>query len=85
MEDKVADRVTEFVAHHWAVPVSRLTPSTRLEDDLGMTRDDAAEFVQAFAAEFGVNLSGIEADKRSNHRGFGWRAPARVGGTRLAK
>ena len=60
MGDSMTDRVTEFVARHWSEPASRLTPATSLEDDLGMTGEDAAEFIQAFAAEFRVDLSGFE-------------------------
>src|SRR5215216_3011535 len=71
MEESITDRVTGFVADRWGEPVSRLTASTRLEDDLGMTGDDAAEFIAAFAAEFGVDLSGFEFGRH-----FGGERPA---------
>jgi hypothetical protein len=69
--DSITDRVIEFVARYWSEPASRLTPSTCLEDDLGMTGDDASVFIRDFAAEFRVDLSGFEFDRH-----FGDERPA---------
>src|SRR3954466_10864906 len=71
MGDSITDRVIEFVARYWSGPASRLTPSPCLEDDLGMTGDDAAEFIRDFASQFRVDLSGFEFDRH-----FGDERPA---------
>jgi hypothetical protein len=71
MGENITDRVTEFAAPYWSEAASRLTPATCLEDDLGMTGDDAAEFVRHFAAEFRVDLPGFELDRH-----FGNERPA---------
>jgi hypothetical protein len=66
MDTNLPDRVRQFVCDFWYVSPHRLRPDTRLEEDLGMTGDDAAEFMEAFAEAFEVDLTGIEF-----HRHFG--------------
>jgi hypothetical protein len=60
------DRVRQFVCDFWYQSPHRLRADTRLEEELGMTGDDAAEFLEAFAETFDVDLTGIEF-----HRHFG--------------
>lgn len=59
MSKSRAGRVVDFLIDFWPVRSDRLRADTRLEEDLGMTGDDAAEFLEAFAQEFEVNLAGI--------------------------
>jgi Protein of unknown function (DUF1493) len=63
MDTNLADRVREFVCHFWYQNPHRLRADTRLEEDLGMTGTDAAEFLEAFAEAFEVDLTGIEFHK----------------------
>jgi hypothetical protein len=62
----LADRVRALVAQERAMPHSKVHLTSRLEEDLGMTGDDAAGFLEAFAAQLHVDLSGIDF-----HRHFG--------------
>src|SRR5450755_1198605 len=57
--DILEDRVQGFTAQHLGVTRSRLSTATRLNRDLGMDGDDAAEFFKDFAAEFQVNLDDL--------------------------
>jgi hypothetical protein len=58
MATNLPDRVQQFVCHFWYESPHRLRADTRLEEDLGMTGTDAAEFLEAFAEAFEVDLTG---------------------------
>ncbi|HEY2028184.1 MAG TPA: DUF1493 family protein [Myxococcales bacterium] len=51
------EAVIEFVARECSVSSGRLTGTTRLTADLGVTGDDALQLMASFAKEFGVDLS----------------------------
>ena len=51
------DRVRGLVSGHSGVPESEITMETRLLEDLGMDGDDGDEFLEAFADEFGIDMS----------------------------
>ena len=53
------ERVRSLVAGCSGVPVAEITPETRLVEDLGIDGDDGHEFLEAFADEFGVDMSGM--------------------------
>lgn len=63
MDVILADRVRSFVCDFWNQRPDRLRSATRLEEDLGMTGDDAAEFLEAFARQFEVDLAALEFHK----------------------
>ena len=52
--------VRAFLSLQWSTPIEQLEIHIRLEDDLGMTGDDAAEFLEAFAREFRIDLAELE-------------------------
>lgn len=66
MDEALAERVIGFLADSWRLRRDRLRAETRLDEDLGMTGDDAADFLADFAREFEVDLAGIVF-----HRHFG--------------
>lgn len=51
------DRVRALVSRHSGVPEAEITLESRLVEDLGIDGDDGHEFLEAFAHEFGVDLS----------------------------
>src|SRR3954451_25224927 len=63
MDTNLPDRVRQFVGDFWNESPHRLRADTRLEDDLGMSGLDAAEFLEAFAGAFEVDLAGIDFHK----------------------
>lgn len=63
MDANLPARVVELVSEHSGIPADKLHAETRLEEDLRMTGDDAAEFLDAFAAAFDVDFTGIEFHK----------------------
>ena len=63
MNNTLADQVRQFVCDFWSEQPGNLRSETRLEEDLGMTGTDAAEFLEAFAETFAVDLTGIEFHK----------------------
>jgi len=63
MYTEIAERVRHFVSDFSRQNPDHLRADTRLEEDLGMTGDDAAEFLEAFAAAFEIDLTGIEFHK----------------------
>ncbi|QJE98961.1 DUF1493 family protein [Luteolibacter luteus] len=52
--------VTRFVAGEIGCDPSKLTPATRLLEDLGIDGDDAAELMESFAFRFAVDLTGYD-------------------------
>lgn len=50
-------RLAALLEREQGYPSARVTRATRLSEDAGMDGDDAVEFLQAYAREFGVNLS----------------------------
>ena len=71
MDPLLAERVRQFVGEFWRLRLDELRAETRLEEDLGMTGDDASDFLEAFADEFDVDLSGIEFHKHFGPEGIG--------------
>jgi len=50
------DELAEVIAEVTGVDRSRITPSARLEQDLGVTGDDGVELLQALAKKFGTDF-----------------------------
>jgi acyl carrier protein len=46
-----------WVANELAVPATRVTPMTRLAEDLGVDGDDADDLIRRFSKEFAVDMS----------------------------
>jgi hypothetical protein len=63
MNTDLANRVRQFVGDFCRKNPDQLQADTRLEEDLGITGDDAAEFLKAFAAAFEIDLTEIEFHK----------------------
>jgi acyl carrier protein len=57
------ENLIEFVSAELGVKPSRLSPNTRLNQDLGVDGDDGLEFMSAFSHRFGVNMSAFEASQ----------------------
>ncbi len=75
----LAESVATFVAESLAVPVGRLRAETRLEEDLGVTGDDAAGFLKAFSERFGVEMSEMDLRRHFGPEGcnpLGWFLPS---------
>ena len=51
--------ISEFVAEFCAIPQSQLSATSRLEEDLGVSGDDAADLLEAFSTRYSVDLSSI--------------------------
>jgi hypothetical protein len=71
MDTNLPDRVRQFVCDFRSESPHGLRADTRLEEDLGMTGLDAAEFLEAFAEAFEVDLTGIEFHKHFGPEGSG--------------
>ena len=54
------DRVRGLVSGQSGVPEAEITLETRLVEDLGIDGDDGDELLQAFAHEFGVDMSNMD-------------------------
>jgi hypothetical protein len=69
MDEDLPQQVMAFVSEYWREPIARLKLGTRIEEDLGMTGDDAAEFLEEFSRRFGVELAGLEFHKHFGAEG----------------
>jgi hypothetical protein len=54
------EHVRQFVAQAVGVRPERVRPGTRINYGLGVDGDDGVELLEAFAARFGVDMSGCE-------------------------
>ena len=80
--ESLADRVWGLVAEERGMSQDKILPESRLEEDLGMTGDDAAEFLEQFARDF--DLTDLDFHKHFGPECFivpGWlRAKLRTKG-----
>lgn len=63
MPDEVFDSIRLFAAETFGVHAKRITPDTTLAGDLGVDGADGWEFIAAFGARFGVDLSAFQASR----------------------
>jgi acyl carrier protein len=61
MDTEIFKRVKKFTSKNAAVTDNEITENTELENDLGVSGDDAYEFIVAFGKEFNVNISNFMA------------------------
>ena len=60
-----------FISKYWSIPVNKLNRETKLEDDLGITGDDAVDFFDKFSKEFNVDLSALDLQRYFESEGVG--------------
>lgn len=58
--DDVEHQVTQMLARERGLSVERITPSSRLREDLGMDGDDAVEFFVELNQRFGTDLTALQ-------------------------
>ncbi|HSR49453.1 MAG TPA: DUF1493 family protein [Acidobacteriota bacterium] len=62
-ENETYRRVKRFIADFRRTPESKITPESRIPQDLGIDGDDASEFLGAFMEGFEVDMSDFEFSK----------------------
>ena len=72
------DRVRGLVSGQSGVPEAEITLETRLVEDLGIDGDDGDELLQAFADEFGVDMSSMDPLNYFGDEGIGLPVPSLV-------
>ena len=65
------ERIKLFISKYWSVPVDKLNRDTKIEDDLGITGDDAIEFFDKFSKEFSIDLSDLDLHRYFESEGVG--------------
>lgn len=70
MNDEIFEKLKIFTVKESFVTDTLLTRSTRIEIDLGITGDDAIEFILAFGKEFCVDVSEFRVS--DYFKGEGW-------------
>ena len=70
MSNEIFDRLKEFVIKESAVDDGEITRDTQIEDELGVTGDDAVEFMIAYGKTFNVDVTKFMA--ADYFRGEGW-------------
>ncbi len=63
-------RIIALLAEEWGMRPERIHEHSRLEEDLGMTGDDASDFLMDFAEQFAVDLAGLDFHKHFGPEGF---------------
>ena len=57
-DTELLSEIRELVAVHAGVPLSAVSPQTRVWEDLKLYGDDVAELIAAFGKRFNVDVSG---------------------------
>lgn len=65
------ERIKLFISKHWSIPENKLDRNTKLEDDLGITGDDAVEFFDKFSKKFNIDISNLDLCKYFESEGVG--------------
>ena len=63
-------RIITLIAKERGMAPDEIHWHSRLEEDLGMTGDDASDFLQDFANEFAVDLTPLKFHKHFGPEGF---------------
>lgn len=61
MNQELFNKIKEFAVSQAAVEEDEVTESASIEDDLGVSGDDAVEFIVAFGKKFNVDVSNFMA------------------------
>ena len=69
MNDETFDRLKAFVIKESAVDNEEITRDTQIEDDLGVTGDDAVDFIIAYGKVFNVDVTKFMAANYFNAEG----------------
>ena len=68
-EPNVSKQLEIFMTKYWPY-ISKFDRNTRLQQDMGLTGDDAAEILIAFGREFNVNVNAFPIDEYFKAEGF---------------
>ena len=71
----VQGKVQQFISSELRIPIRKLALSSRLEADLGVTGDDADEFLELFASTFNVCVDWTKVPEYFHYEGMpclGW-------------
>lgn len=61
-DEEIQSQIVRFLVEHQRVRESKIKKETRIENDLGITGDDAMEFMEAFFETFQVDFSAFRFD-----------------------
>lgn len=70
MEDQLFEQLKQLIYKQRWHYKKELQRETTLERDLGITGDDAVEFMEAFSEEFNVDVSKLDLRKYFDGEGF---------------
>jgi acyl carrier protein len=70
IQNPVLERVKDFLSKRLGVKKERLAYSTRIEEELGCSGDDAVELMQAFGEQFSVDLRDFDPYAYFDKEGF---------------
>ncbi|WP_207515620.1 DUF1493 family protein [Longitalea luteola] len=57
MNNEIFNKLKSFVVKHAAIDADEVTREAQIEDHLGVTGDDAVDFLLAFGKSFNVDIS----------------------------
>jgi acyl carrier protein len=71
MDDLVLNKIKRFLeSDRWGLGEREIKRSTRIEQDLRLTGNDAVEFIVAFGKEFGVDITNFMANEYFDAEGI---------------
>jgi acyl carrier protein len=69
MSDEIFDKLKDFIIKEAAVEAEEVTKGASIENDLGVTGDDAVDFLIAYGKAFNVNVTKFMAADYFNEEG----------------
>lgn len=64
------ESIQNITSEFTGLALNKLTRESRIENDLGITGDDAEEYLQKFIDNFSVNVEGFDMSKYFDEEGF---------------
>lgn len=68
--EEIFEKIKQFAAKQASISNKNLNRQTRVEQDLGVTGDDAIEFIIAFGKEFNVDISRFKFENHFRPEGI---------------
>ena len=75
MNENIVEAIKSFIEEHQGILRSRINTQSKIEEDLGITGDDAIEMLIAFGKKFNVDVSHFMAAEYFNAEGTSWIMP----------
>ena len=73
--EKTLEKIKSMIVYKCGINKDKILIDSKIEDDLGLTGDDAVEFILTFSKEFNVDISNFVISDYFSREGFDFISP----------